>query len=314
MAVLALTRCPNQAFFARLHCHEELLRDACARLERVGQGEAARAFLEGLGTRFLALPPSPDLGDLPVKGHPEDRWHRYALASLEAATDDLLAGRAEALVTAPINKRSFHLAGLGLLGHTEYLALRCGVPLSEVVMLLQGPRLRVVPLTRHLPLAQVCGEVGLDLLRKNLRHLVPWLRVQGLAQPRIALACLDPHCGEWGLLGTQDLQLREALQADPGIEVLGPFAADTLFTPARLATLDAVLCWYHDQAMIPVKMLDFDQTVNVTLGLPFLRCSPDHGPAYDLAATASADAGSMTVSVELAVNFGRALSSGSARA
>ncbi len=314
LAVLALGRCQDPSLEARLHCHGAILEDACQRLSRAGQGEAAESFRRRLGGPFQALPPALPLTGLPPKGHPTDPWHSYALASLEAATDDLLAGRALALVTAPINKRSFHLAGLGLLGHTEYLALRCGRPLSEVVMLLQGPRLRVVPLTRHLPLAEVCPEVGLALLEKNLRPLVPWLHLQGLARPRIALACVDPHCGEWGLMGTLDLQLREKLGPRADFELLGPLAADTLFTPQRLATLDAVLCWYHDQAMIPVKMLDFDQTVNVTLGLPFLRCSPDHGPAYDLAAAGSADGGSMMASVELAKIYGGALSSGSVRA
>jgi len=276
----------------RVHAHADLLLDAAGCLDPA----LAEAFAERQGHTWIAARPAPrPEGAVPIGGyHPA--WGAYALRSLEAATRAALES-SRALVTGPLSKHSFIDGRVGAVGHTEFLARASGIPEDDVLMLFDGNGLRIATLTRHIPLAAVPGQVHHDAVRRAARLVAGYL---GKPDPRIALACLDPHCGEWGGLADTDLSLREALAtADP--RVLGPLAADTLFLPANLSRFDAILCWYHDQAMIPVKLMAFDTAVNVTLGLPILRTSPAHGPGYDIAGKGIADHGSMQRALQLAV-------------
>ncbi len=281
----------------RLHAGAELLLDAARRTDpALGAALAARQ-----GDTWVAAPPEGRPEGPPPAGRYDPAWGAYGLRSLEAATRAAL-GHGHALITGPLSKRSFIDGGAGAVGHTEFLARAAGVPEDRVLMLFDGDGLRVATLTRHVPLADVPGRVHPDLALWGATLVTDYLRPRGLDAPRIALACLDPHCGEWGGLADTDLALREALIAAGG-RLYGPLAADTLFLPSNLASFDAVLCWYHDQAMIPVKMATFDASANVTLGLPMLRTSPAHGPGYDIAGTGRADDGSMRRAVALALQF-----------
>lgn len=302
-----------------IHCHRSLLEASCLALESHGFMREVAAFWQGEGQTWTFSPPTAAPPAATEKGSYTSHGGVYSLSSLDAALEALEHGRACALVTGPVNKRCFHDAGLGHMGHTEYLALRSGVPSHRVAMLLDGPGIRVLPLTRHIPISEICAAVRTELVVNALELLVPWLRMNGLDAPRVALACLDPHCGEWGIAGETDRDVAAWLAANPQVTALGPFAADTLFTVRQLPRYDAVLCWYHDQALIPLKLLAFDLAVNVSLGLPFLRTSPDHGPAYDLARDCAASPGSMTRALELAGSLGadylnQRISNGSARA
>ena len=225
------------------------------------------------------------------------------LASLDAAADGCRDGRFAAMVTGPVQKSVIADAGFAFSGHTEYLAARCGV--ERVVMLLVADTLRVALATTHLPLAAVPGALTPDLLTATLRVLDGDLRRRfGLAAPRIAVLGLNPHAGEGGYLGREEIAVIEpvlaALRAE-GLDLAGPLPADTAFTPRALAGVDAVLAMYHDQGLPVLKYAGFGHAVNVTLGLPIVRTSVDHGTALDLAGTGRADAGSLRAAVELAV-------------
>ncbi|MBM4370851.1 MAG: 4-hydroxythreonine-4-phosphate dehydrogenase PdxA, partial [Deltaproteobacteria bacterium] len=276
----------------RVHAHGDLLLDIARRISPA----LGDALASGQGSAWWAEAPGSAPGGLPVAGAWDPAWGAYALRSLEAAADAALA-RGRPLVTGPLSKRSFLEGGAGPVGHTEHLARRAGVDEEEVLMLFDAGPLRIASLTRHVPLAEVTSRVSVALVRRAVSLVGSYLRGRGVDAPRMALACLDPHCGEWGGLAGTDLELRAALQ---GLEVQGPLAADTLFLPANLQRFDAILCWYHDQAMIPVKLLAFDTAVNVTLGLPVLRVSPAHGPGYDVAWTGVAATGSMRRALEIA--------------
>ena len=275
----------------RVHAHADLLLGAAQNLTP-GLAEAFDALQ---GRAWIAAPPAPlPEGAVPT-GCYHPAWGAYALRSLEAATRAALENN-RALVTGPLSKHSFIDGRVGAVGHTEFLARASGIPEDDVLMLFDGDGLRIATLTRHIPLAAVPGRVHHDAVRRAARLVAGYL---GEPDPRIALACLDPHCGEWGGLADTDLSLREALAAaEP--RVLGPMAADTLFLPGNLSRFDVILCWYHDQAMIPVKLVAFDTAVNVTLGLPILRTSPAHGPGYDIAGKGIADPGSMQRALTLA--------------
>ena len=195
-------------------------------------------------------------------------------------------GAASALCTAPIHKQALmDGAGFAYPGHTEFLAALAGV--DRVVMMLASDQLRVVPATIHIPLAQVPQMLTSAVLRETLQITAQGLQTQfGIAAPRIAVAGLNPHAGEGGKLGREEQDWIAALVRDldlPGCTLTGPHPADTLFHAAARTRYDAAVCMYHDQALIPIKMLDFDCGVNVTLGLPFIRTSPDHGTAFDIA-------------------------------
>lgn len=243
-------------------------------------------------------------------GLPRSRRARAACgeaahAAILAATRLVQEGRAAALVTAPISKEHVALAGHDFPGHTELLAHLAGdVP---VRMMLAGPKLRVVLVTIHMALAEVPRRITSDLVLETVRLTHRALRDDfGIAKPRIAVAGLNPHAGEGGLFGDEEGRvlvpaLRRARRA--GIEVDGPAAADGIFAHAVAGTYDAVVCMYHDQGLGPFKLLHFADGVNVTLGLPFVRTSPDHGTAFDLAGRGVADPSSMAAAILLAAEL-----------
>jgi 4-hydroxythreonine-4-phosphate dehydrogenase len=240
-----------------------------------------------------------------VSGKPDVRNAAAVTEAIETAASLCLKKEAAALVTAPIHKAVLNAAGFGFPGHTEFLAHLTGTP--RAVMMLASDSLRVVPLTIHLPVAKVpqaiskqavfdTGEIILTALRRDF----------GILNPRLAVAGLNPHAGEDGMLGGEDAQAIApavaALKAR-GFHVKGPLSADTLFHEEARKTYDAALCMYHDQALIPIKTLSFWDGVNVTLGLPIVRTSPDHGTALDIAGTGKADPRSMIAAIRMAAEM-----------
>jgi 4-hydroxythreonine-4-phosphate dehydrogenase len=229
----------------------------------------------------------------------------YVLRVLDRAIEGCLSGEFDAMVTAPVQKGVINDAGVPFTGHTEYLAERARVP--HVVMMLVGGGLRVALATTHLPLAEVPRAVTADGLSRTLRVLDADLRRRfGIARPRILVAGLNPHGGEGGHLGREDADtIAPAIAAarEAGIDAVGPLPADTLFVPERLKGADAVLAMYHDQGLPVLKYASFGRGVNVTLGLPFVRTSVDHGTALDLAGKGVADAGSLVEAVKLAIEL-----------
>ncbi len=237
-----------------------------------------------------------------VAGRPDVRNARYVLALLDLAIDGALTGEFAALVTAPVQKSLLNEAGIGFSGHTEYLARRAGG--GPPVMLLTSGELRVALATTHVPLARVSGALSVESLCHTLATLAQALESWwGLRAPRIAVCGLNPHAGEGGHLGDEELTIiQPALERARarGLNVHGPLPADTVFVPRILANFDAVLAMYHDQGLPVIKHVAFERAVNVTLGLPILRTSPDHGTALDLAGTGNADAGSLGAALRLA--------------
>jgi 4-hydroxythreonine-4-phosphate dehydrogenase len=243
-------------------------------------------------------------------GHPDPRNARHVLATLAEAADGCLAGRYAAVVTAPLQKATINDAGIPFSGHTEFFARRAGV---DVVMMLASPQLRVALATTHLPLRAVPPAITAESLERTLCIVHGELRNKfGLAEPRIAVLGLNPHAGEGGHLGREELEVIEPtlvrLRAQ-GMQLLGPLPADTAFVPAQRERYDAVLAMYHDQALPVLKSEAFDRTVNLTLGLPFIRTSVDHGTALDLAGTGRADPSSLIAAVRMALDL--AIRSGS---
>lgn len=232
----------------------------------------------------------------------------YVLALLDRAIDGCIKGEFDAMVTAPVQKSIINDAGIPFTGHTEYLAARAGV--QQEVMMLVGGGMRVALATTHLPLAQVSANISRDSLLRILRVIDRDLRRRfGIAQPRIVVSGLNPHSGEGGHLGTEERDIigpAIAAAAAEGIAASGPLPADTLFLPERLAEADCVLAMYHDQGLPVLKHAAFGKAVNVTLGLPFVRTSVDHGTALDIAGTGKADAGSLVEAVRLAVELATA--------
>ncbi len=242
-----------------------------------------------------------------VAGTLDARNARYVLELLDRAIDACAHGRAAAMVTAPVQKSVINDAGVPFTGHTEYLAQKTATP--HVVMLLVGGTLRVALATTHLPLAAVPKAITRESLAATLdvmqRDLVARFRI---AAPRIGVAGLNPHAGEGGHLGREEIDvIAPAIAAARarGIDATGPLPADTLFVPHRLARFDAVLSMFHDQGLPVLKHASFGHGVNVTLGLPFVRTSVDHGTALDLAGRGGADAGSMIAALELAAQLVR---------
>lgn len=237
-------------------------------------------------------------------GMPRRDGAELALASLTEATELTRNGDCWGLVTAPIAKSL--LADVGFIhpGQTEFVAAACGIAAEDAVMMLAGPTLRTVPLTVHVPLSAVPGLVTAELIVRKCRIVAQALvRDFGIERPRIAIAALNPHAGEDGRMGHEDAAVIapaiDALQAE-GIDATGPHPADALFTPRARSTYDAALCMYHDQALVPLKALDFDEGVNVTLGLPIVRTSPDHGTAFGLAGKGMADPGATIAAIRMA--------------
>jgi len=239
----------------------------------------------------------------PVPGRPDPANAEATIGSIRKAVALAVEGRAAAVVTNPIHKAALKAAGFAHAGHTEFLAELAGIGHAPVMML-AGPSLKVVPVTIHMPLAAVPGALTVEAIVHAGRVAAASLaRDFGIARPRLAVAGLNPHAGEGGVLGAEDEALvapAVALLAKQGIEARGPVAADSMFHAAARKCYDAALCMYHDQALIPVKTLDFEDAVNVTLGLPFVRTSPDHGTAFDIAGTGRASPASLVAALRLA--------------
>jgi len=243
-------------------------------------------------------------------GRPDDSSAAGAIASIDRAVADVMAGEAGAVVTNPIAKSVLYRAGFTEPGHTEYLARLAerttGRPVMPVMML-WSPELAVVPVTIHIPLKEVIAQLTTRLIVDTGRIVARDMAARfGVAHPRLSVAGLNPHAGEDGTIGREDVEIVApavaALRAE-GIDARGPLPADTMFHAAARATYDVALCMYHDQALIPIKTLAFDHGVNVTLGLPFVRTSPDHGTAFDLAGTGRADTSSLVAALKLAARL-----------
>ncbi len=255
-----------------------------------------------LGLSVTAAPGKPDASSAPA-----------AIASIRRAVDDVLSGRAAAIVTNPVAKNVLYRSGFAEPGHTEFLAKLAaettGKPVRPVMMLWSA-ELAVIPVTIHLPLRDVVSHLTTELVLETGRIVARDLAARfGIARPRIAVAGLNPHAGEDGALGDEDRAIVapavKQLQAE-GIDAIGPLPADTLFHERARATYDVAMCMYHDQALIPIKTLAFDRAVNVTLGLPFVRTSPDHGTAFDIAGSGRADPSSLVAALALAARLAAA--------
>ena len=265
---------------------------------RIGKPEeAAAAFASAL----------PVLGEgeaTCIAGKPSEHGARLALASLTRAAQLARSGAAGALVTAPVAKEQLGRVGFVQPGQTEFLADACDVPREDAVMLLAGPSLKAVPLTVHCALADVPQLVTREMIERRTRIVADAMtRDYGIEHPRIAVCALHPHAGENGLFGNEDsatIAPAIAALAAQGLDVTGPHPADALFAPHMRETFDVAIAMYHDQALIPVKALDFDAGVNVTLGLPIVRTSPDHGTAFGIAGKGVARPGAMIAAIRMA--------------
>jgi 4-hydroxythreonine-4-phosphate dehydrogenase len=239
-----------------------------------------------------------------VPGHPSVAGAHCSLDSLEIAVGLARSGSAAAVVTGPVAKEQLYAIGFAHPGQTEFVAERCGVSSGNVAMMLAGPTLRTVPATTHLPLTEVVGALTSALIESRGRAVLRGLqRNFGIAEPRLAVAGLNPHSGEGGTLGREEIEIIEpaiAALAAEGWRVSGPHPADTLFHASARANYDAALCMYHDQALIPIKALHFEDAVNITLGLPIIRTAPDHGTAFDIAGQDRADPRPMAAAIRMA--------------
>ncbi|MFD1343441.1 4-hydroxythreonine-4-phosphate dehydrogenase PdxA [Litorisediminicola beolgyonensis] len=259
--------------------------------------EAAEAASDGVPVLPLAFPGKR------TPGAPQPAQAAKVVESIETGVRLVTEGAASGLCTLPIHKQALQDgAGFGFPGHTEFLRDLAGVP--EVVMMLASDRLRVVPATIHIALSEVPRALTAELLETRLRITHDGLRrLFGLSRPRIAVAGLNPHAGEGGKMGREEIEIitpvLEKLRAE-GLDLAGPLSADTMFHDTARARYDAAVAMYHDQALIPIKTLDFDRGVNLTLGLPFIRTSPDHGTAFDIAGTGRANPASTLAALRLA--------------
>ncbi|MDQ3079018.1 MAG: 4-hydroxythreonine-4-phosphate dehydrogenase PdxA [Pseudomonadota bacterium] len=240
--------------------------------------------------------------DMP--GSPSVAGAHCSLDALELAVGLARSGTASGVVTGPVSKQQLYGIGFAHPGQTEFVAERCGVSPLNVAMMLAGPTLRTVPVTTHMPLSEVPGVLTSALIEARGRAALRGLqRSFGIAEPRLAVAGLNPHAGEGGALGREEIDhiipAIEALRSE-GWHVTGPHPADTMFHAAARARYDAALCMYHDQALIPLKALHFEEGVNITLGLPIVRTSPDHGTAFDIAGTDRADPRAMAAAIRQA--------------
>jgi 4-hydroxythreonine-4-phosphate dehydrogenase len=276
------------------------------RLKDVGAGDAVATFADALpvvSTGHAATAPP---------GQPDDASADAAIGSIRHAVSDVTAGRAAAVVTNPIAKSVLYAAGFRHPGHTEFLAELAaqGGDAPQPVMLLWSPVLAVVPVTIHLALREAIAQLSSGLIASTARIAAAGLKASfGVARPRLALSGLNPHAGEDGSLGSEEQTIIapaiETLRSE-GFDVRGPLPADTMFHEAARNTYDCAICMVHDQALIPVKTLAFDEAVNVTLGLPFIRTSPDHGTAFDIAGTGRASPASLIAALRLAARMAAA--------
>ena len=273
---------------------------------------ALSSAVEDFATNLPVIPLRHEHTPAADAGRPSDDGARVAIAAIEQAVAAVAAGEASAVVTGPVSKSVLHAVGFQHPGHTEFLAeLAARHWPSQVachpVMMLASRTLRTVPLTIHIPLAQVPAAVTGEAIVVTSRILHEALRRDfGIAAPRIAVCGLNPHASEDGSIGREDIDIvvpaLERLRAE-GLNIAGPLSADTLFYDEARDGYDVALCMYHDQALIPIKTLAFDQGINVTLGLPFVRTSPDHGTAFSLAGTGKASPTSFIESCKLAAEI-----------
>lgn len=272
----------------------------------VTPADAAEVFADALpvvsiGRSCTATPGRPDGSSAPT-----------AIASIRQAVADVTAGHAAAIVTNPIAKSVLYRAGFAHPGHTEFLAeLAAGDGRTPMpVMMLWSPVLAVVPVTIHLPLREAIAQLSSTAIAATARIVVSDMQARlGVSRPRLAISGLNPHAGEDGALGTEEQTIVApaiAVLRNEGIDVRGPLPADTMFHAAARASYDCAICMYHDQALIPIKTLAFDDAVNVTLGLPFVRTSPDHGTAFDIAGTGRANPSSLIAALHLAARMAAA--------
>lgn len=239
-----------------------------------------------------------------IAGAPDLDGAHCAFQSLELAVGFARAGSASAMITAPVAKAQLYAVGFTHPGQTEFIAERCGVAKNNAIMMLAGPDLRVVPMTTHIPMAQVAEKLDGRLVRQRIRATSKGLqRNFGIERPRIAVAGFNPHAGEDGNMGGEErdifLPAIEQLRSE-GFDVSDPLPADTIFHADARKHYDAAVCAYHDQALIPLKTLYFHEAVNMTLGLPIVRTSPDHGTAFDIAGQNKANPGSMIAAIKMA--------------
>jgi 4-hydroxythreonine-4-phosphate dehydrogenase len=276
----------------------------------IPRGETARIDSGVVVTDFNGQAPS-----APPPPRPTADGGRASLLFLDAAVEDARSGSIDAVVTAPVSKTSWKLAGCPQPGHTERLAAAFNV--TRYTMLFVGGGMRVALASTHLNLFELRNQFTIGLVFQPIDMIDGCLRRWfGIATPRIAVAGLNPHAGEDGLFGDEEQRIIEpAIQMarSSGIQADGPFPADTLFTPQRRNLYDGIVCMYHDQGLIPIKMVAFDTAVNVTLGLPIIRTSVDHGTAFDIADTNAADPGSMKEAIRLGCRFVESASSTHAR-
>ena len=301
-----LRRTGNRPFFAIDSC--ERLSDLSRSLglgvpvrQIAEPADAAAAFPEALPVLPIALA-------APVRaGHPDPANAPATIAAIERAVRLAQDGSIAGMVTNPIQKKTLQDAGFRHPGHTEFLAeLAGGV---DVAMMLACPELRVVPVTIHLSLAEAVQTLDAPAIVRAGRIAASGLKALfGIERPRLAIAALNPHAGEQGAMGAEESRIiGPAITAlkEAGIDVRGPSPADTLFHPAARETYDVAICMYHDQALIPIKTINFSGGVNVTLGLPFVRTSPDHGTALDIAGTGKADPASLIAAIDMADDMAR---------
>ncbi len=252
-----------------------------------------------LGSPISAEPGKPDRSSAPA-----------AIAAIRRGVADVMAGAAAAIVTNPVAKNVLYNSGFAEPGHTEFLAKLAQEASGKTlrpVMMLWSPELAVVPVTIHLPLREIFEQLSIELIVETGRIVARDLRKRfGISRPRLAIAGLNPHAGEAGTLGEEDRTIvapAVAALVSEDFDARGPLPADSMFHEAARASYDAALCMYHDQALIPIKTLAFDHAVNVTLGLPFVRTSPDHGTAFDIAGTGTADPASLIAALRLAARL-----------
>jgi 4-hydroxythreonine-4-phosphate dehydrogenase len=280
-----------------------------ARAERLGLDIDIRAVApedaaEAFESALPVIDIDGDVGDTP--GDPDPNTAPVVVGAIAQAVEAVQSGLFRGVVTAPIHKAALYGAGFEYPGHTEFLAALCAeddiIPLP--VMMLAHDDLRTVPLTIHIPLAEVPGQITHQLILDTIRVIARDLSARfGIAKPKIGVAGLNPHAGEDGMIGDEEVETiipALATLRQEGIDVFGPLSADTLFYPPHWRNYDCVLAMYHDQALIPIKTVAFDAGVNVTLGLPIVRTSPDHGTAFSLAGTGKASSNSMLAAIRLA--------------
>jgi 4-hydroxythreonine-4-phosphate dehydrogenase len=289
----------DRAFFADRARHLGVKAD----FAEVSVDEVSSAFANALPVVATGKPATAS------PGRPDGSSAEAVLASIRQAVDDVAAGRASAVVTNPIAKSVLYRAGFQHPGHTEFLAelaSRDGRT-PQPVMMLWSPTLAVVPVTIHVPLREAIARLTSELIVATARIAVADLKSRfGIANPRLAISGLNPHAGEFGTLGTEDDEIvapAVAALRNRGIQARGPLPADTMFHEAARNAYDCAICMYHDQALIPIKTIAFDDAVNVTLGLPFVRTSPDHGTAFDIAGTGKASPASLIAALKLAARM-----------